>query len=102
MYSSTDRSATPSPRSAYAAYPLPVLHSQGTSRSRLRSDYLTALRLFGLALDAFHDIEFASRDYNLHDNLDAFNLARTKRDEIRSYLYATRHYLERHLAHLAD
>lgn len=81
---------------------MPVLHSQGTSRSRLRSDYLTALRLFGLALDAFHDIEFASRDYTLHDDLDAFNLARTKRDEIRSYLYATRHYLERHLAHLAD
>lgn len=84
----------------HAAFPLPTVHLNGTSRERLFADYHTAYKLLCAATDAFADIEFNARDYYVQGDY-AFNHARTERDNARAHFGALKEYLEAHLLHLS-
>ena len=80
---------------------LPSIHLNGTGRRMLTEDYTTAYHALQTAIRAFQSIEFNARDYYTQ-SADAFHQARSQRDIQLQHLSGVQHYLEAHLAHLAE
>ena len=80
---------------------LPTVHLNGSGRERLLTGYHTAYKLLCAASDSFSEIEFNARDYYVQGD-NAFNKARTERDNARAHIGALKTYLEAHLLHLSE
>jgi hypothetical protein len=80
-------------------YPLPTVHTNGTSRKDLQEGYDRAADALHNFIRAWSTIEFNARDYYVQEP-GAWGKARDARDQINDKLREIRDYIDNHREHL--
>ena len=83
------------------AMTFPTIHSNGTSATRLESDYCATWAALRQAETSFENIEFNARDYYVQGD-KAFTQAREQRYAMFRKLREVTEYIEAHAEHIAN